>query len=98
MPEIVRGDEPHARSLRESKQRLVIGIGKTPWLWCGEGDAVRGLADGVQVRVNVAHRKTDGGGVALEHFLVFEQEVVAEHQPPFTATKPLHDLESGTAI
>lgn len=94
----MRGDETRAGSLGQTEQRLIIGIGKPRVLWRGEFHAVGGLADGVQKKVDFIQRETEGGGVAFEDFLLFEQEVVAENQPPFAAAQPLQDLKSSSAI
>ena len=93
MAEIVRGDKPCARCFRKPQEWLVISIGQTRWLHCWELKAIGGLADGVQKAIHFLVSEREHAGVAFQDFLVFEQQVITEHEPPFTTPEPLENLE-----
>ena len=96
MPEVVRGDETCAGCFREAEERFVIRVEEARRLWCGEFDAVGGFGDGVQIPIHVIECHSDGSGIAFEDFLIFEQEMIAENEPPFASAELLQNLECGT--
>ena len=98
MAEVVCGDEPCAGCFREMQERFVVGIEQTRWLHRWELETIGGLADRVQIAIHFVVREMDGVGVAFQDLLVFEQQVIAEHEPPFAAPELLQNLECRTAI
>ncbi len=98
MPEVVRGDEPCAGCLREAEERLVVGVEEAWSLWSGKFEAVSGSGDGVQIPIHVIECHSEGSGIAFEDFLVFEEEMIAENQPPFATAELLQNLKGGPTI
>ena len=76
MAEVVRGDEPRAGCLREPQQRFVVGVGQPRSLHCRELKAIGRLTDRIEKTIHFLVRESERAGVAFQHFLVFEQQVI----------------------
>jgi hypothetical protein len=95
--EVVRGDEPCAGCFREPQQRLIVGIGQTRWLRSRELKAISGLADGVEKAIHFFVRQREHRSVPFQDLLLFEQQMIAKHEPPFATPEPFKNLECRAA-
>lgn len=93
MAEVVCSDIPGPGLFRETQDWLVVSIGQAWRLRRWELKAIGCPANSVEKAVHLLIREPKRGGVAFQNFLVLEEQVIAEHEPPFASTKPLEDLE-----
>ena len=93
MAKIMRGDEPCAGRFGESQKRFVVGIRQARRLRRRELNEISGLTDGIEKLIHFLVGEPEYRCVALDDFFLLEQQVIAEHEPPFAASEPFEDGE-----
>ena len=91
--EIVGDDAASAGIVGELGEGFVVWVRKNREPAEGELPFLGTGAEGVEQGVNFAEGKAEIGGVALEDFLVFVDEVVADDSAPWPAAKRNEDIE-----